>query len=224
MFNFKELYAGAALIFLLGMGGFLYRVAIENSYQNVGVCSFETKTCPDGSFVGRSGSACLFSACLPPNVELPNAGISFVLPSGYELLAASSSTPQTRIASYAKKTIINASTTINTIAIYRYNFLKGKTASRVVRAHLPLAALTYSISPKDITNVTFGKNTFSRITLRNSATVLRSAYYVIRGHYVFLFYVTQNGGIGTASNSTKVNKISGNKELRTLLSTLQFSS
>ncbi len=225
MFNFKELWAGIVLIFLLGIGGFLYRTAIESSYQNVGVCSFETKTCPDGSLVGRSGPSCLFTSCLPPNVELPSAGISFVLPVGYTSMAVGSSTPLSRIAAYTKKTLTNASTTESTLTMFRYSVQQGKTASEVIRAHASLTSPELSFSQlRNVTSVTLGTNTFSYIILGKSTNIVRSVYYVAHKQSVFLFFVTENGTFNWSDQSLKIDSLSGDKALRTLLATLQFSS
>lgn len=214
------------LIFLLGIGGFIYRTAIESSYQNVGVCSFETKTCPDGSLVGRGGPSCSFASCLPPNVEFSSAGVSFVFPTGYTSLAASSSTPPSRIAAYTKKTLDNASTTTSILTMYRYSIPKGKTASSVIRAHMLLAPQKLSISTTQLKNaasVTLGTATFSHIVLIKSATTVRSMYYITKDHYVFLFYAMQNGAFNWADASLKIDNLPSEKSLRALLSTLQFS-
>jgi len=43
------------------------------SQNNTAVCTFEARTCPDGSSVGRSGPKCEFSPC-PTIVKKPEQG------------------------------------------------------------------------------------------------------------------------------------------------------
>ena len=51
----------AAILLILGSGAFYYAFVLENPTQTA--CTMEAKQCPDGSYVGRSGPDCEFTAC-----------------------------------------------------------------------------------------------------------------------------------------------------------------
>lgn len=65
----KELGLGIILVFLLGIGSFLYHNAVREINQTPepsrpGVaCTLDAKLCPDGSYVGRVPPECNFASC-----------------------------------------------------------------------------------------------------------------------------------------------------------------
>lgn len=64
----RDIAVALGIVVLVGSGLFL---VIKNSSQNGNnnvACTMEAKMCPDGSYVGRSGPKCEFSAC--PNTQI----------------------------------------------------------------------------------------------------------------------------------------------------------
>ena len=78
----KGLIAGILLIVVVGLGGLLYRNAVEHPFQPI-ACPLDAKVCPDGTSVARTGLSCTFPECPPPNVSLPDAGIAYAVPDGF---------------------------------------------------------------------------------------------------------------------------------------------
>ena len=60
--NVKTLFLGVALIILVGIGGLVYRNAVEHPSRPI-ACPADAKVCPDGTSVGRSGPFCEFALC-----------------------------------------------------------------------------------------------------------------------------------------------------------------
>ncbi|MGD0328646.1 MAG: hypothetical protein ABSB00_02965, partial [Minisyncoccia bacterium] len=78
----KTLLLGIALIIILGIGGVLYRNAVEHPSQPI-ACPLDAEICPDGTAVSRTSLSCTFPACPPPNVSLPDVGIALAIPAGF---------------------------------------------------------------------------------------------------------------------------------------------
>ncbi len=212
MFNFKELFAGVVLIFLLGIGGFLYRVAMESSYQNIPIST--------------SGHPCTSTQCLTTNVKLPNVGISFTLPVEYALVATSTRPNSALVATYVKGEFTNATSTISdVINIYRYALAKGRTADEIMRKQTVFTPSGLSpLLMKEFTNITLNGNTFSRITIERLGGVVQTAYYITHAQSIFRFDITEHGVADWANPTLDAGNLQGNKTLHTLLSTLQFSA
>ncbi|MHB0978063.1 MAG: Gmad2 immunoglobulin-like domain-containing protein [Minisyncoccota bacterium] len=56
-------YSILLVLILLVMGGFLVFKSFQSSPTDQIACTMEAKVCPDGSYVGRTGPKCEFSAC-----------------------------------------------------------------------------------------------------------------------------------------------------------------
>lgn len=82
---------------LIAIAGFIYRSAAEHPNQQI-ACPLDAKVCPDGTSVGRSGEACTFAACPPPNVSLTDVGISYAVPAGF---SATTSPDAASVAAYS---------------------------------------------------------------------------------------------------------------------------
>src|SRR5512146_1477316 len=78
----KSLLLGILLIVIIGLGGLVYRNAVEHPSQPI-VCPVGTLTCPDGTTVSRVGTSCVFPVCPPPNVSFADVGVSFAVPDGW---------------------------------------------------------------------------------------------------------------------------------------------
>src|SRR3989344_187522 len=82
----RSLILGILLIIIAGVGGLVYRNAVERPVRPV-VCPLDAKVCPDGTAVSRTGLSCTFPACPPPNVSLPDVGIGYAVPAGFREVA-----------------------------------------------------------------------------------------------------------------------------------------
>ncbi|MDO8408408.1 MAG: hypothetical protein Q7S95_04275 [bacterium] len=74
--SIKSLLFGLLIILIVGIGGFVYRNAVEHPSRPI-ACPLDAKVCPDGSAVGRSGPSCEFTSCpysaLPQDADLPTS-------------------------------------------------------------------------------------------------------------------------------------------------------
>lgn len=64
----KWVFASVSLI-LLSVGVFLLTWSKNPAYRDSGVCTADAKLCSDGSYVGRSGPDCKFTACPEQEME-----------------------------------------------------------------------------------------------------------------------------------------------------------
>jgi hypothetical protein len=91
----KELIALLAFVLVVGVGGFLYRNALERPLVGggggVSPCASDAQICPDGTAIARSGAACAFAPCPFPNVEIGD--IALVVPSGFVAVTAATTDP-----------------------------------------------------------------------------------------------------------------------------------
>src|SRR3989344_8743474 len=78
----KGLLLGIAAIILIGVGGLVYRNAVEYRDRPI-ACPLDARACPDGTALGRTGLKCEFPACPPPNVSLAEIGIAYAIPEGF---------------------------------------------------------------------------------------------------------------------------------------------
>ena len=60
--SIKSLLLGIVIILIVGIGGFVYRNAVERQILPT-ACPLDAKICPDGATVGRSGPSCAFASC-----------------------------------------------------------------------------------------------------------------------------------------------------------------
>lgn len=227
MFNIKELIVGIVLIILLGVGGFLYRSVLEQSFPSglsSGVCTREIKICPDGTSVGRVSPTCAFVLCPPPNILLSNVGIAFVLPRGYASIATSSFSDTSVVAAYVASMApaANASTTIS---IRQYPVSKGETAEQVMlRKTIFYPSGLSPVSMQQFATSTIGNHTFQRIEIGNFDGRAQTAYYLPRHNDVLRFDVVRKNAANRIGANLSNASLSGNEALRVLLSTLQVSS
>src|SRR5438046_3034336 len=80
--SMKALFSGILVILIVGIGGLVYRNAVEHPSQPI-TCPLDARVCPDGTSVKRTGMSCEFPACPQPNVTFSNIGISFAIPAGF---------------------------------------------------------------------------------------------------------------------------------------------
>lgn len=73
MASAKTLVAGIVLLALAGVGGLVYRNAVERPIRSGGVCPADAKVCPDGTILGRTGPSCTFPECPTHSPDLETA-------------------------------------------------------------------------------------------------------------------------------------------------------
>ncbi len=183
MFRVREFLGGIVLVFLLGLGGFFYRAAVEKPYTGNAVCILSAKICPDGTVVGlKNAVSCTFAPCPFPNISLASAGISFALPAGY--VAATSSSYRPPVVALYRLRASSASTTAS-LVIRDYTYSSGESPYAVIRAHLPLA-LSGTAAFLTATT-TIGKYSFQNVPPHTSPAGTETTYYFIRSQDILRF-------------------------------------
>jgi len=215
----KQLFAGVALIFILGFGAFLYRNVVERpgSVVTVGECTNEAKICPDGSTVERSGPACVFAQCPAPNVENEKAGIAYAAPDGYDA-AAGSSQFGTPIAAYVQETRSGQ----NSIRISEYQVTDETTADEILITNTvfdPSGDQAESLA--DFSLVTINGKTFYSARIERFEGYVRSVYFLKRETSVLRFDVADAGVSNWTDSSLNVADLPTHSALLTMLGTLQ---
>ncbi len=215
----KTLFAGIVLIVVLGLGGFLYRNALEHPSTAGTACTLEAKVCPDGTTVGRTGPSCTFAPCLLPNVDAPDYQIAFALPEGYVADENAIGADPTMVGAFVK----NSSTTsaLNTITIRDFPIAVGSTSSEVILAHTVLepsdmpATSMSQFKPKII-----GTHTFSAIVIERFEGVVHSAYFFPRANDVLEFDIVEQDVMNWSSPSLITDNLPNHQALIKMLGTL----
>jgi hypothetical protein len=210
----KTLLLGIAFIILVGVGGLVYRNAVEHPSQPI-ACPLDALVCPDGTAVGRTGSSCTFPACPLPNVLLAEVGISYAIPSGFAEVAlpdaasvaaydasstASSSAAHLIIRSY---TVDASSTPLATIEETAIGGASG--------APVPATAFTSSV---------FGTHRFTVVALERFEGTIDTAYYLARGRDVLRFDAVDTGVLGWTDSALDVSALPAHAAIVKLLATL----
>jgi hypothetical protein len=223
----KQLIAGVVIILVIGVAGFFYRNVTEHAVQPLATttgsiaCTSDAKVCPDGASVGRTGPSCAFPACPPPNVEVPEANIAFVLPFGYVQTEAGTSTQET-LRIYEKEGI--ASGTPQVIDIKHYAIPAGKSADDAILANAVHA--TSGKPAKAMTEFTIevigGKSFYVFQTERFEGTV-ETAYFLPRANDVLRFDVVERNVTNWSDSKLNISALPEHAVLETMLATLQTS-
>ena len=212
----KGLGIGIVLIILVGLGGFLYRNALEQPVEPV-ACPLDAKLCPDGTSVSRTGTSCTFAACLPPNVSLPDARISFAQPDGYGAVTRSGSAV---IAAYE---VPSGSSTPSSasVVIRRYAIEASSTALDTIKktaiggtSGLPVGATQFS-------STVLGSHRFTVVAIDRFEGVVDSAYYLARSADVLRFDAIDRNVMNWTDQNLDVSTLPANRALQKLLATLQ---
>jgi hypothetical protein len=218
----KSLLAGIVLIVVLGIGGLLYRNALEHPVEPaIKACTLDAKICPDGTTVGRSGPSCEFTACPPPNVSIDSIGIAFAVPEGY-VENKNAVAPETAMVAAYEKT--GTSTPPDAIVIYRYPIPEGQTANDVILANTFLEPS--DMQPKDMNAFRpriIGTRTFVSIVIERFEAVVHSAYYLPREHDVLRFDVLEHNVMDWSDNDLIPSNLPEHQALAKMLGTLSLT-
>lgn len=210
----KSLFLGILAIILIGIGGLVYRNAVEYPLRQI-TCPLDAMVCPDGTSVAREGSSCTFPVCQPPNVSFSDIGIAFAVPTGFTTAELSDATS---IASYE----MNASTTdmASTITIRRYAITASSTALTTIQQTAIGGASGAPVSVTSFTSKVLGNHRFTVVSIERFEGVIDTAYYLARGTDVLRFDAVDRGTDWTNPN-LDVSKLPAHAALAKLLTTLQ---
>ena len=214
----KTLLLGVLLIILIGVGGLLYRNAIEHPLQPI-TCPLDAEVCPDGTSVSRTGSSCTFPACPPPNVTLQDIGIAFAIPDGF---AAASLPDPSSIAAYEMTaTTSTATTSTADIIIRRYSIDASSTALAVIQ-QTAISIVTNAPAPvTSFSSTVIGMHRFTVVSLGRIGGVVDTAYYLTRGADVLRFDAVDKGVVNWNDPALDSRSLPAHAALLKLLSTLQ---
>ncbi|MEA2701777.1 MAG: hypothetical protein QOE22_486 [Candidatus Parcubacteria bacterium] len=187
----KQLALLLVLIVVLGLGGFVYRYTMEQPDQtDVTACTMEARICPDGSSVGRSGPDCSFAPCAFPNVEIPEAGVSFAVPSGYtQLLSGAPDQETLRI--FEKPSL--SENAPHTIHVKRYPIPAGQTAEQVILANTRYQPV--DMQAEDLTRFTTvnaGGKSYRSTVIERFEALVQSSYFLVRENDVLRFDIVEH--------------------------------
>lgn len=211
----KSLLYGIFLILLIGLGGLVYRNAVEHPQEPI-ACPLDALVCPDGTAVSRTGTSCTFPACPLPNVVLTDIGVAFAVPDGF-----SSTTPPDAASVAAYLSAAGTSTEPSEIIIRRFAVPASSTPLSVIQATaiggtsgVPVPATAFSSSM-------FGTHRFTRVTIERFEGVVHTAYYLARTTDVLRFDAIDRGVLNWTDPQLDPEKLPAQSALRKLLSTLQ---
>ena len=208
----KSLLLGIVLIIILGIGGLVYRNAVEHPSQPI-ACPTTAFVCPDGTSVSHIGNSCDFPTCPPPNVSLSDVGISFALPDGF---TAASSPDPTTVATYQSAT---SSEKANTLTIQRFAIAASSTALATIQQTAISGTSGAPVNPTSFSSTVIGNHRFTVVLIERFEGVIDTAYYLARNSDVLRFDAIDQGVDWTNPNLT-ISTLPAHAALVKLLSTL----
>lgn len=219
----KQLFLFVILLAIVGIVGFFYRATLEGPLHNTNTaateCQADALMCPDGSSVGRTGLDCSFAACPLPNVELPQVGISYVLPAGFKEVARG--TDAALLASYEKATRTASSTMPQKLFVRRYPIPAGKDANSVMLAETMYE--TSGMKPSSMSEfkpVIINSKTYQMIVVERFEGMVHAEYYLPRETDVLRFEAIQYDVFEWTNPSLNVRTLPAVAAIELLLSTL----
>ncbi|MBI2025229.1 hypothetical protein HYT04_00370 [Candidatus Kaiserbacteria bacterium] len=211
----RSLFFGILFVLLVGIGGFMYRNAVEYSARPI-ACTLDALVCPDGTALGRTGPSCTFPACPPPNVSLSDVGIAFAVPEGFSPAELPDSAS---VASYRK-----AGPTPEEpaeIIIRRYAIAPSSTALATIQETAiggasgePVPSIAYS-------STVLGAHRYTVVSIERFEAVVDTAYYLARGADVLRFDAIDRGVVNWTDPDLDTAALPAAAALRQLLAGLQ---
>lgn len=216
----KQLLALTVVLIVIGIGGFMYRNALEHpvALPVGGACTQEAKLCPDGTSVGREGSDCAFAVCPLPNAEDAVAHLAFVIPGGYHANADAIGADETLRAVFDKP---SKGEVPHSIIIRTYPIPEGSTSESVILSHTMFESSGNTPSSmKEFTPVIIAGRTYQGVVLERFEGQVHSAYYLVRTNDVVKFEILEKD-VDWTNPKLVVNELPEHKALSSLLATLQ---
>ncbi|MBU6214821.1 hypothetical protein KGM48_03225 [Patescibacteria group bacterium] len=214
----KTLLLGILLIVIIGFGGLVYRNAVEHPAMPI-ACPLDAQVCPDGTSVTRTGTACTFPICPPPNITLAKLAISFALPAELREAALSDSSG---LVNY--DLVTNASSTTGTggsVSIFEYPIAATSTALATIQATAIGGASGAPVSVTSYTSTVLGTHRFTVVSIERFEGVVHTAYYLARATDVLRFDAIDTGVMNWTDPNMKESALPAHAALLKLLATLQ---
>ncbi len=220
MSSVKSLLLGILVIILVGIGGLVYRNAVEHPNEPI-ACPVDAKVCPDGTSVAREGSTCVFPVCPPPNTVVERLGIAYAIPTGFEPFLAGGSGGQYE-REYVSKSA-GSTTAAAYITVRSYPIDASSTALQIIQktaigspSDLPVPATSFS-------SVNIGDHHFTVVAIERFEGVIDTAYYFARESHgdVLRFDAIDHDVPEWTSATPDPSSLPAATALRQLLSTLE---
>lgn len=208
----KSLLLGILLIIILGIGGLVYRNAVEHPSQPI-ACPMDALVCPDGTSVSRTGLSCTFPICPSPNVSLSDVGIAFAIPAGFIAVAL----PDT--ASVAAYEMPIASSTAD-IIIRRYAVDASTTALTTIQQTAIGGASGAPVGATSFSSTVLGAHRFTVVSIERFEGVVDTAYYLARSTDILRFDAIDRGVVNWTDPNLDPSSLPAQAALRKLLTTL----
>jgi hypothetical protein len=224
----KQLFLFIVLLIVFGVAGFLYRATLQAPTQGTNVvpgavaCTADAKVCPDGTSIGRSGPSCQFAACTLPNIEIPEAGLGFVLPRGFATDENAYGADLSLIGAFMQSSMVSTTSAPDSVIVRRYDIPVGKDANSVM-----LAKTMYESSgnqPKSMSEfkpVIINGKTYQMIVVERFEAMVHVVYYLPRQHDVLRFEGIQHDVKNWSDPSLNVRTLSTIAAVETMLGTVQ---
>ncbi|HCR52738.1 TPA: hypothetical protein DIV48_03810 [Candidatus Kaiserbacteria bacterium] len=211
----KSLFFGIVLIIVVGFGGLVYRNAVEHPSRPI-TCPLDAKTCPDGTSVSRTGNSCMFAACPPPNVSLPDIAIAYAVPDGF---VATAVLPDA--ASVVAYEAMNVSTSSASIIVRRYAILASSTALMTIQQTAIGAPSGAPVPATAFSSVILETHRFTVVAIERFEGVVDTAYYLARSTDVLRFDAIDRDVMNWTNPNLAVSALPANAALQKMLSTLE---
>lgn len=212
----KGLFLGILFIIILGIGGLVYRNAVEHPSQPI-VCPLDAKICPDGTSVSRTGLSCTFASCQAPNVSLSDVGISFAIPDGFSVAVLPDSAS---VAAYEMSSGSPTNGPPAGIVIRRYSINPSTTALATIQQTAIGGASGEPVGVTSFSSTIFGLRRFTVVSIERFEGVVDTAYYLVRNTDVLRFDAIDRGADWTNPN-LDLATLPAHSALAKLLTTLQ---
>lgn len=211
----KGLFLGILVILLIGVGGLVYRNAVEHPSQPI-ACPMDALVCPDGTSVSRTGISCTFQACQQPNVSFSDINIAFAVPEGFTVAEFPDSAS---VAAYEKSTA--SATSVASIVIRHYAISASSTALSTIQ-QTAIGGVSGAPAPSTaFSSTVLGTRRFTVVSIERFEGVVDTAYYLARGTDVLRFDAIDRGVLNWIEPSLDLSKLPAHAALRDLLTTLQ---
>lgn len=211
----RSLILGILLIIILGVGGLVYRNAVEHPAQPI-ACPMDAMMCPDGTSVGRTGISCTFPACPPPNTTLADAGIAFAIPAGF---TAAEFPDAASIAAYEASATSSANAA--NVVIRHYAIAASSTALATIQQTAINAPSGLPIGATAFSSTVIGNHRFTVASIERFEGVVDTAYYLARSSDVLRFDAVDRNVVNWTDPNLDTSTLPAHAALAKLLSTLQ---
>lgn len=212
----KGLFFGVLLIVIVGLGGFVYRNAVEHPLRPIR-CPLDAMTCPDGTAVLRTGSSCVFPQCPPPNVSLTDINTSFALPAGFSAIAFPDATS---VAAYGSPATAS-STHDATLVIRRYAIDPSATVLATIQKTALSGTSGLPVSATSFTSTVLGNHRFTVVSIERFEGTIDTAYYLARNVDVLRFDAIDTNVMNWTDKNLDTTVLPAHSALVKLLTTLQ---